>query len=83
MGNVGGTKNAPTSAAAKTFVHFGPPGEAGAALVVANLKQASPSQDSRNDADVEVVIGSDFQGVAPEAVAFANLAKHPTPRPTC
>jgi hypothetical protein len=83
VGNVGGAKNAPASAAPKTYVNYGASGQARADLVVANLKQANPSQDSRNDTDVEVVIGRDFRGVAPRAEVLANLAKHPLPTPTC
>ncbi len=83
VGNVGGAKNAPATAAPKTFVHYGASAQEAAALVVANLKQADPSQDSRNDPDVEVVIGGDFTGVAPRAEVVANLAKHPPHKPTC
>ena len=61
----------------RPIVNYGASGQARADLVVANLKQANPSQDSRNDTDVEVVIGRDFRGVAPTAEVLANLAKRP------
>lgn len=82
-GNVGGAKNAPATAAPKTYVRYGASGRASAELVVANLKQADPTQDSRDGTDVEVVIGRDFEGLAPTREVLANLAKQPPPTPTC
>ena len=82
-GNVGGAKNAVATAAPKTYVRYGASVQAKANLVLANLRQADPSQDSRNDTDVEVVIGRDFKGLAPTPEVPANLAKHPSPEPTC
>jgi hypothetical protein len=82
-GNVGGAKNAPASAAPKTYVNYGAAGLAGAELVVANLMQGHPTQNSRNDSDVEVVIGADFKGLAPTPQVLANLAKLPRQKPTC
>ena len=83
VGNVGGAKDAPATAAPKTYVRFGVHGQEQADVVVANLKRANLSPDSRNDSDVEVVIGGDFTGLAPTTEVLANLAKRPPPQPTC
>lgn len=46
-------------------VRFGPNGKAGADLVVALLNGASPQQDTRADASVDLVIGNGFKALNP------------------
>ena len=83
VGNVGGAKSAPPTAAPTTMVFFGPDGQQQANLVVANLKHAKTSQDSRAGADVEVILGKDYNGLLSQPEVLANLAKNPPPKPTC
>ena len=83
VGNVGGAKNAPATAAPRTTVYYGLAGRQAADLVVTNLKRANPSQDSRAGADVEVVLGKDYAGLRAPGQVLADLAKRPPSTPNC